>query len=204
MITITSYNENMLQENTYLLTDVDTHTGIIIDPGCYTSEMKEQLQNMDLKYIILTHGHGDHIANLPELRRDYPEAIVIAGTKERALLLNPTHNGSTQFSPSPVAETADRYVCDGDSVEFGGATFAFIETPGHTAGGICIYGDGKVFTGDTLFFRSIGRTDLYSGNPDEIRKSLHRLMQLPDETVVYPGHGITTTIGDEKKGNPFV
>lgn len=205
MITVKRYDENMLQENTYVLTDSETNQGMIIDPGCYTPAMKTELQHLnELKYIILTHAHGDHMGALNAIRRDYPDAVLIAGAKEKNLLLDAENNGSMEFSPEPVSTEADRYVSEGDSVTLGSVTFTFMETPGHTEGGICICGDGKIFTGDTLFFRSIGRTDLYSGNMEQMRKSLQKLMRLSDEIQVLPGHGPGTSIGAEKKGNPFV
>lgn len=205
MITVKRYNENMLQENTYILTDSETNQGMVIDPGCYTPAMKKELRNLtELKYIILTHAHGDHMGALNAIRKDYPDAVLIAGVKEKKLLLDAENNGSMEFSPEPVSTEADRYVSEGDSVTLGSIEFTFMETPGHTQGGICICGDGKIFTGDTLFFRSIGRTDLYSGNMEQMRKSLQKLMRLPDEIQVLPGHGPSTSIGAEKKGNPFV
>lgn len=205
MITVKRYNENMLQENTYILTDSETNQGMVIDPGCYTPAMKKELRSLtELKYIILTHAHGDHMGALNAIRKDYPDAVLIAGVKEKKLLLDAENNGSMEFSPEPVSTEADRYVSEGDSVTLGSIEFTFMETPGHTQGGICICGDGKIFTGDTLFFRSIGRTDLYSGNMEQMRKSLQKLMRLPDEIQVLPGHGPGTSIGAEKKGNPFV
>lgn len=205
MITVKRYNENMLQENTYILTDSETNQGMVIDPGCYTPAIKKELRNLtELKYIILTHAHGDHMGALNAIRKDYPDAVLIAGVKEKKLLLDAENNGSMEFSPEPVSTEADRYVSEGDSVTLGSIKFTFMETPGHTQGGICICGDGKIFTGDTLFFRSIGRTDLYSGNMEQMRKSLQKLMRLPDEIQVLPGHGPGTSIGAEKKGNPFV
>lgn len=205
MITVKRYNENMLQENTYILTDSETNQGMVIDPGCYTPAMKKELRNLtELKYIILTHAHGDHMGALNAIRKDYPDAVLIAGVKEKKLLLDAENNGSMEFSPEPVSTEADRYVSEGDSVTLGSIEFTFMKTPGHTQGGICICGDGKIFTGDTLFFRSIGRTDLYSGNMEQMRKSLQKLMRLPDEIQVLPGHGPGTSIGAEKKGNPFV
>lgn len=201
MITVKRYNENMLQENTYILTDSETNQGMVIDPGCYTPAMKKELRNLtELKYIILTHAHGDHMGALNAIRKDYPDAVLIAGVKEKKLLLDAENNGSMEFSPEPVSTEADRYVSEGDSVTLGSIKFTFMETPGHTQGGICICGDGKIFTGDTLFFRSIGRTDLYSGNMEQMRKSLQKLMRLPDEIQVLPGHGPGTSIGAEKKG----
>ena len=195
----------MLQENTYILTDSETNQGMVIDPGCYTPAIKKELRNLtELKYIILTHAHGDHMGALNAIRKDYPDAVLIAGVKEKKLLLDAENNGSMEFSPEPVSTEADRYVSEGDSVTLGSIKFTFMETPGHTQGGICICGDGKIFTGDTLFFRSIGRTDLYSGNMEQMRKSLQKLMRLPDEIQVLPGHGPGTSIGAEKKGNPFV
>lgn len=195
----------MLQENTYILTDSETNQGMVIDPGCYTPAMKKELRNLtELKYIILTHAHGDHMGALNAIRKDHPDAVLIAGVKEKKLLLDAENNGSMEFSPEPVSTEADRYVSEGDSVTLGSIEFTFMETPGHTKGGICICGDGKIFTGDTLFFRSIGRTDLYSGNMEQMRKSLQKLMRLPDDIQVLPGHGPGTSIGAEKKGNPFV
>ena len=205
MIKINSYDQNMLQENTYILLDEASNEGIVVDPGCYPPAMKTMLATFSkLKYIVLTHGHGDHIAAIDELREDYPDAIVVAGVRERDLLNDSENNGSKQFASHLIQLEANLYVKDGDTLKLGETEYQFIETPGHTSGGICMYGDQTIFTGDTLFFHSIGRTDFYSGNPTEMKSSLARLMTLPDDTVVYPGHGLSTTIGNEKKGNPFV
>lgn len=205
MIKVHVYNENMLQENTYLLVDNETGTGAVIDPGCYTPEMRELLKSIQtLKYIILTHGHGDHIAALDTIRTDYPDAKVIAGEKEATLLADSENNGSMQFAPRPVSLTSYLPVTDHSILPFGNTEFRILETPGHTAGGICVLVDNMMFSGDTLFFRSIGRTDFPTGNPNQMAESLKRLMTLPEETIVYPGHGIRTSIGEEKRGNPFV
>ena len=163
MIKIFSYNQNMLQENTYVLVDEESNTGLVIDPGCYPPDMKKQLAALDkLKYIVLTHGHGDHISSIKQLQRDYPQAKVVAGEAEKALLLDVENNGSRQFATEPISLSADWYVKEGDTLTLGVTEYTFIETPGHTAGGICMYGDQKVFTGDKMFYRSIGRTDFYS------------------------------------------
>ena len=189
MITVKRYDENMLQENTYVLTDSETNQGMIIDPGCYTPAMKKELQNMaELKYIILTHAHGDHMGALNAIRRDYPDAVLIAGAKERNLLLDAENNGSMEFSPEPVSTEADRYVSEGDSVTLGSIEFTFMETPGHTEGGICICGDGKIFTGDTLFVQSCGRTDMYSSDFMDMVDSLTRLRSVKTNYHMYPGH----------------
>ena len=105
----------MLQENTYILTDSETNQGMVIDPGCYTPAMKKELRNLnELKYIILTHAHGDHMGALNAIRKDYPDAVLIAGVKEKELLLDAENNGSMEFSPEPVSTEADRYVSEGD------------------------------------------------------------------------------------------
>ncbi len=205
MMKVHCFNQNMLQENTYVLVDSDTGAGVVIDPGCYTPAMKTLLQSLTaLPYIILTHGHGDHIAAIDELKADYPDAKVVAGEKEAALLADAANNGSMQFAPKPVAITADLQVKEDSVLPFGTSEFRFLETPGHTAGGICILVDDLMFSGDTLFYRSIGRTDFATGSPAQMMASLKRLMTLPEDTIVYPGHGIRTTIGEEKRGNPFV
>ena len=135
MITVKRYNENMLQENTYILTDSETNQGMVIDPGCYTPAMKKELRNLnELKYIILTHAHGDHMGALNAIRKDYPDAVLIAGVKEKELLLDAENNGSMEFSPEPVSTEADRYVSEADSVTLGSIEFTFMETPGHKIG----------------------------------------------------------------------
>lgn len=205
MIQIECYNQNMLQENTYLLTEEKTGLCAVIDPGCFPASMRRQIEHTKgLRYIILTHAHGDHIAALPDIHKAYPKATIVAGIHEKDLLTDASRNGSTDFAPLPVEMAADRYVDEGDVITLGDTELRVISTPGHTSGGICLYGDGKLFSGDTLFRGSIGRTDLYGGDFDQIQKSLRKLMALPDDTVVYTGHGPVTTIAYEKRGNPFV
>ena len=206
MITVKRYNENMLQENTYILTDSETNQGMVIDPGCYTPAMKKELRNLtELKYIILTHAHGDHMGALNAIRKDYPDAVLVAGAKEKKLLLDAENNGSMEFSPEPVSTEADRYVSEGDLVTLGSIEFTFMETPGHTPGSVLFLTKDAIFTGDTIFQGSIGRTDFEGGNERQMMQSLRKINNLAIEDITLcPGHGDTTTLKWERAHNSYL
>lgn len=206
MINIKVYNRNMLQENTFVVTDEATQTIAVIDPGCYPDKMKAYLSEVgNVAYIILTHGHSDHIACVSELKKDYPDAVIIANFDEKTLLNISRFNGSLDLFARPIEVEADKYVIDGETCILGETELTFISTPGHSPGGMCILTDGILFSGDTLFQRSIGRTDLYGGSYETLIQSIkEKLLVLPDDTKVLPGHGPSTTIAIEKRINPFV
>ena len=204
---ITKYMTGPIQANTYLVCDEETKKGFIVDPGGYEKKIKTQIkdENIDLKYIILTHGHGDHIGGVESFKKDFPGAKIIACKEEEPMLKNTIDNCSMEMFRRVITIDADILVKDGDSLELGNTTLNFIHTPGHTEGGMCIYADKHIFSGDTLFRRSIGRTDFPGGNFSEIINSIKgKLFNFPDDTIVLPGHMGETTIGEEKKGNPFV
>lgn len=206
MISIKAYNTNMLQENTFVVIDEATNKAAVIDPGCYPDEMRTLLENYELECIILTHGHSDHICSTHSIKADYPDIPVIAHFKEKELLNNASNNGSINLFGRPIELDADSYVNDGDTINVGETEMTFIATPGHSPGGMCILtSDGVLFSGDTLFKASIGRTDLYGGSFDTLISSIvNKLFVLPEDTVVLPGHGPGTTISYEKRVNPFV
>lgn len=205
---ITNLPSGALQANTYLSVDEKTNEGFIVDPGGYNKVLTKEVRDNDvnIKYIILTHGHSDHICGVNEHKAEFPDAKIVAYKDEEAMLENPNLNQSPGFGV-PYSTKADILVSDGDELKVGDVTLKFIHTPGHTEGGMCIYvKEAKaLFSGDTLFRQSIGRTDFPGGSYKEIMDSIRKkLFLLPDDTNVFPGHMGTTSIGFEKENNPFV
>ena len=205
---ITNLPSGALQANTYLAVDEKTNEGFIVDPGGYNKVLTKDVRDNDvkIKYIILTHGHSDHICGVNEHKAEFPDAKIVAYKDEEAMLENPNLNQSPGFGV-PYSTKADILVSDGDELKVGDVTLKFIHTPGHTEGGMCIYvKEAKaLFSGDTLFRQSIGRTDFPGGSYKEIMDSIRKkLFLLPDDTNVFPGHMGMTSIGFEKENNPFV
>ncbi len=194
----------MLTSNCYILGDGGE--GAVIDPGVKCSDIIEALEaeGLGLKYIILTHAHIDHIISMESLRSHYG-APVLAHRLDAEAPGDPRMNGAGLFGLKTVYRAADTALEHGDVYTIGGQKLEIIHTPGHTPGSICIKAGDSLFTGDTLFRLGIGRTDLGGGSMEDIIDSLtNRLMALDDETKVYPGHGPETTIGYERRNNPYL
>lgn len=202
---IEKFTDHLFGENTYLIADKNTREGAVIDPGGDVKDLIKYVKDnfIEVKYIILTHGHGDHIGCVPELKKA-TNACIIAHSDEKEILLDKKKNLSYRMHCGPTEFEADEYVNEGDSVNLGDLKLKFIHTPGHTKGGMCIKVGNHMFTGDTLFAGSMGRTDLYSGDNKQIQKSLSRLKNYEDDIIVYPGHGPNTTMGIEKATNPYM
>lgn len=201
------YVTGPLSVNTYLVVDEETNKGFIVDPGGEDIDLLEFVKenNIEIEYIILTHGHGDHICGLESYQKAWPKASLIVHEEEHELLSDPRKNYSTMTCGRPLSFTADHYVKDGEILKAGGLEIKFVFTPGHTPGGMCVYVGDSLFSGDTLFARSIGRTDFPGSSFAALKKSIEeKLYTLPADTMVYPGHMEPTTIGIEKEQNPFV
>ena len=186
----------LLSTNCYLVTDFEKEA-IIIDPGLennnefskITSYIKEK--GLEIKFILNTHGHSDHVSGNIILQNEYNCPICI---HEKDAPLLEKFNKISRI----------RKLIEGDLLNFGKTTFKIMSTPGHTPGGISLIGENIVFTGDTLFSKGIGRMDFPGGSKNDMKKSLEKLMLLPNNYIVYPGHGSITSIGEEKVGNSFL
>ncbi len=203
---IIEYQTGPLRVNTYLVYD-EAKEAFLVDPGSYLKQISNKIKEkeLDLKYIILTHGHGDHIGGIKMFQADFPDVKVVALDEEKATLNDPVLNNSRILLGGEVTLDADVYVHDGLTMKVGNMDLKFLATPGHTPGGMSILTGGVVFSGDTLFKTSIGRTDMPGGDYNQIIDSIKtKLFTLPDDTKVYTGHMGNTTIGWEKKHNPFV
>ena len=192
-------------ENCFLAADEKTKEAWIIDPGAEGSRIRAEIERLGLKpsKILLTHAHGDHIGAVEELRKFYNVPVFIH-EKDHPLLIDPEENLSAAFGMPISADKANGFLSEGDKLDLGGFSFKVIETPGHTPGGITLFGEKTAFTGDALFAGSIGRYDFPHSDGELLFRSLQKLLKLPDDTTVYSGHGPATTIGQERETNPFL
>ena len=195
-----------LSANCWVVGTEASGAGLVIDPGGNADTIKRAIDEsgLDIELIVLTHGHSDHIAALRDIQ-DYTGAEV-AIHAEDADFLEGYGSMSSQFGISyRTPHPPDRLLHEGDIIEAGGLSFTVMHTPGHTPGSICLLSGDKVFTGDTLFRRGIGTTLMPGSSRPQLIDSIRtRLMALPDDTTVYPGHGRETTIGDERRDNRYV
>ncbi|HOM02580.1 MAG TPA: MBL fold metallo-hydrolase [Acetivibrio sp.] len=173
---------------------------VIIDPGCDPAKIVDAANenNLEAKYIIITHGHIDHLLSVDEVR-EKTGAKVLIHEKDAAKLTDPDLNDPVGMGLGRKCKEADRLLKDGEVITVGGLDFEIIHTPGHSAGGICIKVGDVIFSGDTLFNMGIGRTDFTDGDLNTLLDSIeNKLMKLDDNVEVYPGHGEPTTIGRER------
>ena len=199
-----------VQTNVYIFVNKDTGKCVITDPADRADLIIRELDKLETvpEAILLTHGHYDHIGAVSALREHYgPEALPVYAAAPEAEVLARADLNQSAFSGTPVEIKADRLLEDGQMIEPAGIRMKAVLTPGHTRGGCCYYieEENLLISGDTLFQRSVGRCDLPTGDEDTLLSSIkEKLMVLPDETNVLPGHGGATTIGYERKYNPFL
>lgn len=194
-----------LGTNCYLVWDEASHEALLIDPAGRPERIAEILDGFTgtVKYIVLTHGHADHVGGL-KAAKEYTQApILIHGADARMLAeyddMIARYVGITEPPPEP-----DQLLVGGEQLQIGASLFEVLHTPGHTEGCIALFGEGLLFSGDTLFAGSFGRYDLPGGNWDKLQASLKQLLALPGATVVHPGHGEATTIAEELVHNRFL
>jgi glyoxylase-like metal-dependent hydrolase (beta-lactamase superfamily II) len=196
-------------ENTYIAWRDGSREAVVIDPGTEPEAILQFLAEQGLTPVAIlnTHGHSDHIAGNADLNAAFPDAPLVIGVGDAPMLEDPDLNLSRPFGFEIVSPPADRLVREGDTLSFAGFTLDILDIPGHSPGHIVFVArdEGLVFGGDVLFRDSIGRTDFPGGSFDTLAKGIReKLYTMPEETVIYPGHGPVTKIGYERRMNPFV
>ena len=199
MLNIKTVPAGVYEANCYILVDEETKDCAIIDAGGDAGKISAAVESMNgkPKYLLLTHGHFDHVGGVKEICSKYDIPFYISKIDEEYM-----EKDNSVFGTLPKASG---YLKEGDVVKLGSREIKVIETPGHTKGGLCFLIDGKLFTGDTLFQGSIGRTDFIGGDMKEIISSIkNKLLPLGDDVEVYPGHGPSSSIKFEKMRNPYL
>ena len=205
---IEKFVTGIISTNCYIVTNEETKETVIVDPANLSKAMIGYIEEEELviKAILLTHAHFDHIMGIDKVIDRYGEMPVYVEESDLELLHTPSMNESTVYTKGYSYPGGD-VIHDGDVLHLIGEDFRVIHTPGHTQGGVSYYveKEGVLFSGDTVFYGSVGRTDFPGGSTADIVRSLHKLVDsLPEETEVFPGHDASTTIGYEKRYNPFV
>jgi glyoxylase-like metal-dependent hydrolase (beta-lactamase superfamily II) len=194
-----------LMENCYILGDEKTGKAAVIDPGDEPERIVEKLnrKRLNCEYILLTHAHVDHVSGIKGVVEATGAKVLIH--KGDAFMLKSAPVQALAFGMKPfMPPKIEKYIEDGDIIEIGNLKVKVLHTPGHSSGGVCFLVENCIFVGDTIFQGSIGRTDLPGGDYNELIASVEaKIFTLPDDTVIYPGHGPETTVGYEKKYNPF-
>ena len=194
-----------LEANCFLIGDEDSRKAMVIDPGDEPDRIMAGVKadNLSLEYIVCTHAHFDHVGAVPDIKDETGAKIIIhkdeleiyQGARDMAAFWG--------YDIAPLPE-ADILVEDGDEIRLGSLSFRVLHTPGHSPGGMCLFGAGVVVTGDTLFAGAVGRTDFHGGDINKLKESFQRLLSLPPETEVLAGHGPNSTIGRERSENFFL
>ncbi len=196
----------VLDENCYLVSCDKTAKAILVDPGSGSRMISGWLKerNKDIQYIVLTHGHWDHIGAVEELRKEL--GVIVAVHREDAEMLTNAHRNFSAFVGQDTNITAAEILLEDNQIlHVGEMTVKVIHTPGHTPGGICLLTKDGLISGDTLFDGAVGRTDFPGGSMKKLIKGIkEKLLVLDDSLKVFPGHGSSTTIGREKKINPYL
>ncbi len=200
------YPMGELGANCYIVTD-ESGEMLVVDPGVRSEKLNRRIQSCgadQLRYILLTHGHFDHIGGVAALKQAFPSAKIIIGQKDAVFTEKDNLNLSLFFEGSIEHFTPDLTVQDGDRLPFADGAVEVIATPGHTEGGMCYVIGDCIFTGDTLISMTTGRTDFPTGSAREMRESMHKLAGIPEDLKVYCGHGESSMLEYERLYNPFM
>ncbi len=192
-----------MDNNCSLIIDEKTNQSVLVDCNEFSQKMIDMIGDTDLKYILLTHGHFDHIIGVKSVKEKYGAQVVIS--KEDEPMLNSSKLSLAVFCNAPQNNVdADIIVKDGDEITLGEIKIKVMATPGHTSGSVCYIAENCIFSGDTLFYCSCGRTDFPSGSPEQMMSSLQKLKALDGDYKVYTGHNNLTTLDFERKNNPYM
>jgi len=204
-LTVTGLTVGAFQENCYLLIDPDTNRCAIVDPGAEPDRIIAGIEQSGAtpEAIWLTHAHLDHVGGIAGVKRRW-DIPVYLHPLDQPLYAMASRQAAMYGVPFEQPPAPERSLSEGDVLRIGTTEFAVMHAPGHAPGHVVFHGNGLVFAGDCLFAGSIGRTDLPMSNPRDLAASLERIVSLPEESVVYPGHGPATSIGAELRSNPFL